>query len=37
MLDLNLPNFLTVGVISIAAWAMFKYAMQLMGWQIAWI
>ena len=37
MLDLNLVNFLTVGLISIASWAVFKYAMQLVGWNIAWI
>ena len=35
MLDLNIANFITVGLISILAWIGFQWAIAFMGWQKA--
>jgi hypothetical protein len=36
MLDINIVNFLTVGVISLAVWAAFKAALGYFGVSASW-
>lgn len=32
MLELNLPNFITISLMSLLAWVGFNWAMAFMGW-----
>ena len=34
MLDLNIPNFVSVGLISILAWLGFNWAIAFVGWSV---
>jgi len=36
MVDINLPNLVTVGLISVAAWALANYAMKKTGVMPPW-
>lgn len=37
MVDINLPNLVTVGLISVAAWALANYVMTKTGMKPAWM
>lgn len=34
MIDLNIVNFLTIGVMSVAAWVAFQWTIAFMGWSM---
>jgi hypothetical protein len=36
MIDINIVNFLTIGIISLAAWALFKWASAYFGINTSW-
>ena len=37
MVDLNITNFITVGLISVAAYAVIKIILQKLGYSPAWL
>lgn len=37
MVDLNIVNFFTIGIIAILAWAGFQFAMNAAGINISWL
>lgn len=37
MVDLNIVNFLTIGLISTLFYALFKFAMNAAGLQVSWL
>lgn len=37
MVDLNIPNFITIGLISVAGYAAFKFIFERMGYNTSWM
>lgn len=37
MIDLNIVNFITIGIIAVLFWAGFKYASAMVGFNPSWI
>lgn len=37
MIDLNIANFITVGLISVASYALLKFLLEKMGISLAWL
>jgi len=37
MIDVNVPNAITIGLIAIAAYAVLKFGMKLTGYSVSWL
>lgn len=37
MIDLNIVNFITIGLMAVAFWALFKFGMNMAGLNFSWL
>jgi hypothetical protein len=37
MIDINIANFITVGLMSVLAYALVQFLLNKMGWSVSWL